>query len=304
MAASISAGHASAATAAPVIIDTLTPPVAESDDGTRSIAVTLTNLDGNLLNLVVTGSDGQCTPSADLTTLPAQVSTKVTVALNGASCPPDGDASALTLTVSGTADASVPPSATVFALQIKSVDITSIDWVVLHAFWIAPILLLIVILLALMLGHIEGAPKECRKRWGLTLPYLGSTYSFKDSFVTNVTVLAGVVTSVVGSSTVIAQIDKDATQAVALAVVGAAISTGMAGAAPVLLELCSKAGDQSTSGKNTNTAMGLVVATAVTIGAAIGQLFVLQTVAEISGSSVSSSVLHRPSPSHLVFSVL
>ncbi len=76
------------------------------------------------------------------------------------------------------------------------------------------------------------------------LRYLETTYSFKDSWVSNVTVISGLPTGIFGpSETVKAFLGVDADQAVALSSVGAAVALAFVGAGPIVILALEKGGE-------------------------------------------------------------
>jgi hypothetical protein len=100
------------------------------------------------------------------------------------------------------------------------------------------------------------------------LKNLPDTWKFSDSLVTNVTLLGGTLTGVVGSSDVVkAFLGKDADTSIALATVGAAVAAAMIGLGAVVLQ---------TTRKNRHfTVGGLMLAAAVTLSGAYGELYVV-----------------------------
>lgn len=104
------------------------------------------------------------------------------------------------------------------------------------------------------------------------LPYLDKTFSFKDSWAGNVTIIGGILTGVFGAGSVVKSLlGKDADSIIALATVGAAISVAFIAAGPIVM-LSTKAGKEFTF-------FGLLIAAAVTLSGAAGQLVVVSVVA-------------------------
>jgi len=104
------------------------------------------------------------------------------------------------------------------------------------------------------------------------LEYLGATWSFKDSWVSNVTIAAGLLTGIFGSTEVVkAVLGEDPDRAIALATVGAAIAAAMIGAGPLVLE----ATKVESKGKDYFSLGGLVTATVIGVAAAFGELWVV-----------------------------
>jgi hypothetical protein len=102
------------------------------------------------------------------------------------------------------------------------------------------------------------------------LKYLESTWSFKDSWVSNVTVAGGLLTGIFGSTDVVtAFLGPDAKSSVALATVGAATAAAFIAAGPIVVQATkSKVGDFFTVG-------GLLAASAVTLSGASGEIWVV-----------------------------
>jgi hypothetical protein len=102
------------------------------------------------------------------------------------------------------------------------------------------------------------------------LKYLEAAWSFKDSWVSNITVLGGLLAGIFGSSDVVKVfLGDDAESAVAVATLGGAFAVAFIGAGPVILFATkSKNGDFFTVG-------GLLIASAVTLAGAYGQTWVL-----------------------------
>ena len=119
--------------------------------------------------------------------------------------------------------------------------------------------------------------KESRRT---PLKYLGATWSFKESWVSSVTVAGGLLTGIFGSSEVIkAVLGENVDGAVALATVGAAVALALLASGPLILEATkvrvadpAKAND---IGAEHPTLGGLSLASAVTLAAAFGELWVV-----------------------------
>ena len=105
---------------------------------------------------------------------------------------------------------------------------------------------------------------------GTDLPSLDKSWSFNESWVTNVTVVGGLLAGVFGSSEVVKSIlGEDADESAALATIGGAISVALIGAAGVVVV----AARRPKSGKF--TVAGVLVGSALALGAAAGQLGVV-----------------------------
>jgi hypothetical protein len=102
------------------------------------------------------------------------------------------------------------------------------------------------------------------------LPSLDKSWSFNDSWVTNVTVVGGLLAGIFGSSDVVTAIlGGDADEAVALATIGGAVSVALIGAAGVVVI----AAKVPATGQF--TVIGVLVGSALALGAAAGQLGVV-----------------------------
>jgi hypothetical protein len=134
------------------------------------------------------------------------------------------------------------------------------DWDTLWSFAAALGASLIVLWL-LLLVHWDQGP-------GAALTYLPTTWSFSDSWVSNITVLGGVFTGIVGTSDVVkAWTGAEAGQSIALATVGAGVAAGFIGLGAIVLQ-STRTGDAFTAG-------GLITAAAVTLAGAYGELYVV-----------------------------
>jgi hypothetical protein len=134
------------------------------------------------------------------------------------------------------------------------------EWSALVAFPIA-----LVVLLALALAYFFSQPRESRNE---PLQYLESTWSFKESWASNVTVAAGLLAGLFGSSEVVTALGEHAKSSFALATVGAAVAAALVAAGPLIL-LSSKTGEDFL------TVKGLLAACAVTLAAGFGEIWVL-----------------------------
>ncbi|HEY5877956.1 MAG TPA: hypothetical protein VIU11_03540 [Nakamurella sp.] len=261
-----SAAEAHGADASSVVIDTLNPKLTRATDGTSTTIVTLTVL--NSASQRVTLSDPGCAPEASPTELVGRVSTAVTISFPAGGCTFQDDVISFQLTVTDQVD---PTLIEVFNITTQKAT-PKVDWGPLWYFvwvFVANAVLFVVLFWFVMrqVGSL-GAARKGHFWWGARLGHLEATYSFKDSVVTNVTVLAGILTAVLGSKDLLTTIAPDAGGAVALITIGGAISVGMAGAAPVVVQLL-----QTMQGKVTE--LGLLLATIVTMTAACGQIVII-----------------------------
>jgi hypothetical protein len=135
------------------------------------------------------------------------------------------------------------------------------EWSALWAFPIALAGLLALVICVFIFGPNEAKPKK-------SLEYLSATWSFKDSWVTNVTLAGGLLTGLFGSTEVVTDIlGQDAKSSVALAIVGAAFAVVFVGAGAIILAA-------TKSRKGFFTVGGLLVAGATTLAGALGQIWV------------------------------
>jgi hypothetical protein len=111
---------------------------------------------------------------------------------------------------------------------------------------------------------------DADRNWRMELKHLDPAWSFKDSWASNVTAAAAVVTAVFASTDVMtAVLGEDAKESMGLAVVGGAIALAFAGAGPLVIA----ASRRESTGHI--TALGLLAAAAVTLAGAYGQVWVL-----------------------------
>lgn len=244
------------ATPAAVVVDDVTPALKRTDDGWK-VSVGLTNLTGETVTLTRLHGDPPGQP-------------KCTVAL---AKPTEGRlpaAQAGTAEITYDKGCDLPKTGVHLRLAANEVPLPPVnaapddgpppDWEALLAFVGA---LLVGLLVAGWVWHKAGWAAVGRK-----LGNLPATWTFGDSLVTNVTLLGGLLTGVVGSSSVLeAVFGKETAPSVALATVGAAIATMLIGAGTVLLS-AAKSGEKFTVG-------GVLAAGAITLAGALGELFVV-----------------------------
>jgi hypothetical protein len=133
-----------------------------------------------------------------------------------------------------------------------------------HALWVF-VWLLILLLVIPAVGICKGF-----RFLGKSLEYLDATWSFGDSWVTNITAAGGLLTGIFGSTEVVtALLGKDAKSSVALATVGAAIALALIAMGPLVL------GATKSKDNKFNTVGGLLAASVVTLMGAFGELWVL-----------------------------
>jgi hypothetical protein len=259
---SILAPGAAPAATSPLTIDSRSPSLEESDGGTRKVSLGFTNLTDAEITLSAkpVEVDQGCNLTLDKPTLPGSEHTAVAVAVP-AGCEVDDDG--INLKVDAAAAGAAAP--TTFDVTAAPKPEAKPDWDALKAFVVALIALTIAAVVMFALWQ-----REDRERRKLTQPleHLKDTWSFKDSWVSNVTVVGALLTGVIGSSDVVkAFLGEDAESSVALATVGAAIAAAFVAAGPIVLL-------SSTKGKHF-TVGGLLAASVVTLTGAFGELWVV-----------------------------
>ena len=242
----------------PVTIDSRSPTLAESDRGGWTASLGFTNLTTNAVSLTAKATDTAdrgCGLALDHTQLPAAEHTAVTITVP-AGCKVGKDG--IDFTVS--ADAASPAPVSFAVTAAPKPDTKKPEWKALWAFVIA----LGGLALLLVIGLFLWWPPNKQ------LKYLEASWSFKDSWVSNVTVAGGLLAGIFGSSDVVtALLGKDAKTSVALATVGAAIAAALIAAGPlVLLATKSKDGDFVTVG-------GFLLGSTLTLAGAAGEIWVV-----------------------------
>jgi hypothetical protein len=275
---------ASAAAATSLIaIDDSSPDLTQGDDESWSGTLSVTNLTDGALQLSATPagtSGGDCKVELSREAIGAAQSLEMNLAVASA-CDVTGDSFDLTLTASGetTQDLSL-------AASTKPGDADP-DWGELLAFPVALLAALIVLSGRFLKpgkpnDDVENAPPnisnalQTRRYFASErLEYLPATYTFKDSWVSNITVIAGLLTGIFGSAEVVkAFLGDDAERAIALATVGSAVGVILVGAGVVILTAARSQRMKEGRLSESFTAGGLVGATAVTVGGAFGQLWI------------------------------
>jgi hypothetical protein len=235
-----------------VTIDDAAPALKAGSGGSMTVALGFTNLTDGDLTLAAAAPAGagvNCKPTFDKATLPKAQHQAVTVTIP-ASCKVD-DKQGITFTM--TASGAASPAS--FDVTAAPEPADKPDW---DALWAFPISLLVLVIAAgiAWLCHVRGE-----------LKFLEATWSLKDSWASNVTIAAGVLTGIFGSSEVVkALLGDDVDQSIALATVGAAVAAAFIGAGPLLL-LATKTREGSVR------VGGLLFASALTLTGAYGELW-------------------------------
>jgi hypothetical protein len=247
---------AASAAITPLTIDSRSPALEAGPAGGWTVSLGFTNLSTKPIALAARPSnDGDvgCSLMLDRAQLPPAGHSDVKVTVPGG-CKVANDG--IDFTVSAKAGAT---SRTFEVTAAPKPDSNKPEW---SALWAFPVALGGLLVVALLLFGL-WAPSE-------PLKYLEATWSFKDSWVSNVTVLGGLLAGIFGSSDVVtALLGKDAKSSIALATVGAAIAAAFIAAGPiVLLTTKSRRGDFVTPG-------GFLLASAITLSGAAGELWVV-----------------------------
>ena len=266
-------GQAAAANGALVTLDSAKPALAADDPG-WTVDVSLTNLTQDELTVTaaetakhVQGCDLEVSTGSPL---PAAQPGIVTVTVPHACSAVDGFGIKLTATDSSGAN---PVSQSVAVEASKPP--TDVNWAPLNAFWIS-------LVAGLVLAGVGFGWLCCEKHGGQgllgRLPYLEASWTFKDSWLTNVTAGAGLLTGIIGTSGVAkALVGADADDKLRLATVAAAIAAALIAASPLVLGALAGTDDGQP------TIAGLFVAGAVSLSAASGLLWALGSSAGLLG---------------------
>lgn len=117
------------------------------------------------------------------------------------------------------------------------------------------------------------------RQWWSSLVSLDSDWSFSDSWGSNIALAGAAFTALLGTGDVLKEIlGKGSEQQVTLAVMSAAISAALIGAAPIGLRIFKKPNDAGNSDRASNTAAGVVMASGLVLAATIGQIVVMTVV--------------------------
>ena len=257
---------ATPASAAPalVAIDDAAPVLQQADDGGWTGTLGLTNLTVDALQLSaapVDATDADCRPELSKAAIAAAQLSELELTVPSACETTDGSVE-FTVTATGETTQDVQVTA-----DLQQGD--DPDWSQLKSFVFA----LPVAVVALFAVFWPAGYQPLRK-----LKYLEASYDFKESWVSNITVVAAFLTGLFGSADVVkAFLGEDADSSIALATVGSAIALIFIGAGPLVLNAAKV--DLTKPEPNGGlvqvfTAGGLLLAAAVTVAGAFGQLFV------------------------------
>ncbi len=253
----------------PVLVaDEDTVTLVRADDGSASAAVTLQNQADTDLSIGAepagTAAEGCSIDPADGASLRAHRQQEVTLTFSAA-CRPDR--------AEGT-DFTVTAGDATFDLHAKPASPASPPWRMLA--WLYAVALVVsaactwLVWATWKLAHTATPPPH---GWRERLPGLTSTWKFTDSWATNVTAVTALFTGLFGAQDVVTSIVGDGTKTLLpLTLVAGALSIGLAGLSPMLLQAWRERLDDPSS-VYLYTVRGLLAAGALTLTAALGQLF-------------------------------
>lgn len=251
------------------------------DDGGYSVSVDVTNASG--LEVVVemerVGEDAGCVITAEPEKVAKDLSDSVVFAVPDA-CDFTEDKLAVTLRAEDTAGKELASQQIELGISEKKPSDFGSLWLYLTGGVIG--VLLVVALVVKWQSKTDG------RSWHDTLPGIEEDWSFSSSWSTNITAAAAVVTGVLGASSVLEKIlGEDNKNGVAVAVVSAAITAGLVGAAPLVLTMLkrdytppAKPGAKKKEEKpklptKVFTVDGVILSSGIVVAASLGQLVVL-----------------------------
>lgn len=259
------AGSAAHAAPAEVTIDSRSPSLDERDEGGWTSDLGFTNLTNADLTLKVAkknASDAGCDPSLDKVELLAAEHQAVVVTIPGR-CEVTDDGFAFTVSALR-ADQEV---AKFEVLAGPKPAPTTPDWNELKIFaWLLlPLIFVALVAAGLVAYFLRGKT--------LALKNLEASWSFTDSWVSNLTFIAAFSTAIFGSAEVVkVALGENADSSIALATVGGAVAAAFAGAGPLILIALKNPND------GTYSVLGLLFAAAMTLAGALGELWILDEV--------------------------
>jgi hypothetical protein len=250
----------------PVTIDDPEPALTKGDGGNLTAALGFTNVTNGDVTLKLepaNASDSDCRPTADPSSLLKAQHTDVEVTIpNKCLVPETGFAFDVAATPTG-------EPAVSFRVTSKPKPEEDPPWGWL---WIFPALLLVMAFVVWQRVKRWDPPGRATRNVTQPLKYMPATWSFKDSWVTNVTVAAGVLTGIFGTAeTVKAFLGEEAEKSLALATVAAAVAVAFTAAAPIIV-LATKVDKASDDKTKVVSLGGLLLAAIVTLAGALGQV--------------------------------
>jgi hypothetical protein len=245
-----------------LVVDDVTPALKQGDDGVWSGTLGVTNLTDGAMELSLAPADAtdtDCQPELSKKAIgEAQgASPKLTVPNT---CESTDGTFEFTLTASNSTSQAIAVEA---ELQEDNEDP---NWGPLRAFVLTVPLSVVALYLLVHAGWKTSPPTR--------LEYLGSSWSFKDSWLSNITILGAVLTGIFGSANVVkAFLGDEPDRHIAVATVGSVIAVIFIGAGPIILNTLTRESEKQQAAR-VFTAGGLLVATGVAAGGALGQLWV------------------------------
>lgn len=260
----IGAGIAVAAPA-PLTVDDREPALKRQDDGGWAVGLGFTNLTDGDIALAArpkNDDDDGCEPKVEGILPQAQHSDVIVELPPGCKVSEDGIDLQLVAT---------PADSEAMIFDVTAApkpESEAPDWKQLRVFVVLfPVSLAALFFLAwLSLGDRPNLFKG--------LPHLEAAWSFQDSWASNVTVAGGLLTGILGSSNLLKEVlGEDAEFSLAVATVGAAIAVAIAGAGALAALASRRKSDDGT--RDLFTPYGLLIAGALTLAAAGGELWVV-----------------------------
>lgn len=256
----------------PVTIDDRSPALENGDNGAKTAALGLTNLtDGPIaLSVQLDVPQPGCDLTLDKMQLPTAEHSAVKVNIPAACDTTHGPPMTLTASAPSQTPVTFPVTPTPGAAAKP-------DWKQLWAFVAALASASVLVSVIYRRWRGIGSKRNPERKLSQPLGTLDATWSFNDTWVTNITAAGALLTGIFGSADVAkAFLGPDADSSIALATVGAAIALAFIAAGPIILQSCRSYEQDDTTNPNGDafTVGGLLFAGAVTLTGALGQLWV------------------------------
>jgi hypothetical protein len=238
--------------------------LSKGDDGTTAsyTLINLTDRPSGTVSLKTTEAGAHCDPSSDTAALPARQEKVVTFTLKGCDAPENK-----------TINLSLNVGSTIFTVTAEAEVKPDPDWRILWVFAVALVGGLVLVIAGWVwfeqrrpqtLAKNPPVPKEnVPSVWPNTpLPYLGASWSFKDSWASNVTLVSAAFTGLFGTSDLLkSATGAAAPSALAVITIASAIAAAIVGVAPLLLQTFRNGNDEVYAGALFGSA-ALVIAAA------------------------------------------